>query len=327
MPLYNDMRPRTLEDVLGNRTTVAAIEALFASCENEDIPNAFLLHGSSGTGKTTLARIIANLLGASRLCQYEINAAVTRGIDTIRELIRSASVAPLHGDAKVFILDEAHQLTPQAQNALLKSIEDAPNTTFWILCTTEADGIIPTIRNRCTTLLTSTLRPPEMKELLAQGAEVLCGDDGEAIDSGVIAAITKAAEGCPRRALVILERVAFIAPLEKQLEAVESELFDGVEKGVIDLCKFLASNKIDDWSRCSAIVSSLSDEPERIRIAVVNYFNHYILTARDDKRVEKGATIIMLLSAPLYSATARAVLTSRLFFICHELRKMRGENQ
>src|SRR3972149_5740316 len=125
--LYNDYRPKTLEEVVGHEEIKESLKSLF---KENTFPHAFLFSGPSGTGKTTFARIIANMLGGNGDI-IEVNIANTGGVDFVRELNELARRSPLLGNNKVFILDEVQQLTKEGQNAILKLLEDSPKHSYF----------------------------------------------------------------------------------------------------------------------------------------------------------------------------------------------------
>ena len=308
MPLYCDIRPQTLDDLVGNRSTVSAIRALFADGP-EKAPRSFLLTGPSGTGKTTTARIIASMVGCHEIDLVELNSADARGIDTIRELIQQASIRPMMSRYRVFILDEAHGCTPQAQSALLKGLEDGPDHCFWILCTTDLGGIIKTIQNRCNIFTMAPLRPAEMKGLLVSAAEQLV-DGG--IEDHLINMIAEASGGSPRKALVLLEKVALVPSLKeaKELLACEPDS-DGATPQMIDLLRSVAFGS--SARNAVAMLWGLEEDAEKTRIALINYAG-----AKLGKEPECGEAtwlahmITRIGGGPLYGPTARAELAARL---------------
>ena len=141
-------RPKRLADFLGNTETVQALRALM---EREEMPHTILFTGPSGTGKTTLARIVARRLQCSEHDLQELNTADFRGIDTIRDVVRNMALCPMSGSCRVWILDEVHQLSKDAQHALLKALEDTPKHVYFLLATTDPAKLLPTIRTRCVT--------------------------------------------------------------------------------------------------------------------------------------------------------------------------------
>jgi len=127
-PLHIDYRPKTLKEMEGNRSTVDSLQAVLS--RESDIPHAFLFSGSAGCGKTSLGRIVASELGCAPADFREIDTADFRGIDTIREIKNQARLKPLAGKVRVWLLDEFHKSTADAQNALLKILEEPPSHDF-----------------------------------------------------------------------------------------------------------------------------------------------------------------------------------------------------
>ena len=116
------------------------------------VPPSILFSGPYGTGKTTIARILANQIVKTKKDLKEINAADNRGIDDVRSWVESTRFSPLGSGGKVYIIDELHQMTSSAQSALLKVIEEPPSNIYFFLCTTEPNKLIGPIRSRCTIL-------------------------------------------------------------------------------------------------------------------------------------------------------------------------------
>ncbi len=264
--LYQQLRPRTLDEVVGNKATVAGLRTVLAS---DDKPHVFLFTGPSGCGKTTLARILATELGCDVIDFIEMNAAQTRGIDAIRELERIVALRPWGGKARLVLMDEAHMLTTAAQNCLLKILEDIPKHQYFALSSTDPDRIIATIRNRCALYVLKLLRPPEMKQLLENSVEKLREQSRGTIDiePEVLELIRSAAEGSPRQALIMLEQVMDM-DAEEALESLASGVV--IRRGTKDLCQCLMKG-YRNGGDAFKILSKIEGEPEQIRRAVVGY--------------------------------------------------------
>jgi DNA polymerase-3 subunit gamma/tau len=163
--LYTDYRPTNFNQVIGQTPVVSSIHAQMLTGQHT---HAYLMTGPRGTGKTTVARLIAlylNCLGSEKPCGecehcqaivsgdfpdvIEIDAATHSGVATIRELRNQAQFSPVQGNYKVYIIDECHQLSAGAANALLKTLEEPPDPIKFILATTEEYKVIPTIKSRC----------------------------------------------------------------------------------------------------------------------------------------------------------------------------------
>lgn len=144
--LYRKYRPAAFVDVRGQEHIVGVLEG---AIQNGAIAHAYLFSGSRGTGKTSIARIFASAIGTSERDLYEIDAASNRGIDDIRELRDAVSILPFESKYKVYVVDEAHMLTKEAFNALLKTLEEPPAHVVFILATTELEKLPETIQSRC----------------------------------------------------------------------------------------------------------------------------------------------------------------------------------
>ena len=163
MSLYQEFRPKTFEDVAGQDAAVEYLRNIVKkSNAGEVVPHAYVFFGGHGIGKTTLARIFAKELGSDQSDIYELDAASTRGIDGAREIIDGMYTLPLLSKYKVYILDEAHQLTKEASSAFLKSFEEPPAHVIFILCTTHAEKLLPTVRSRCQMI---ELKVPNVEQL------------------------------------------------------------------------------------------------------------------------------------------------------------------
>ena len=139
MAWFVKYRPATFEDMVGHKAVVASV---CGQLEKEDIPKAWLFTGQSGIGKTTIARVLAKTFGATVTGILERNSADFRGIDAMRGLLKQTLFKTPGSPFTVVILDECHQLTPEAQNALLKALEDTPKHVYFILCTTEPEKLL-----------------------------------------------------------------------------------------------------------------------------------------------------------------------------------------
>lgn len=266
MSLYHKYRPSELEALIGNEGVVKAVAAALAK---NDPPHAFLFHGPTGCGKTTLGRIVANMLGSSGGDFREVDSADFRGIDTIRELRKQSAFKPLEGTCKVWLIDECHKLTNDAQNALLKALEDAPSHVYYILATTDPQKLLPTIRGRCSQYQVRQLTETEMMKLLRSVVKA----EGEKLEKVVYEQIIQDSQGHPRNALQILDQVLGVeAELRLEVAAKSAE----TQSQAIELCRALMGNS--GWKKVASILSGLQDQdPEGIRRLVLGYCNSVLL--------------------------------------------------
>jgi len=273
MSLYLKYRPYDLSQVKGNADVISSLEGLLHFSKVKDCPHTFLLHGQTGCGKTTVGRIIANMLGCVGEDFVEINSASFRGIDTVREIINNSQFMPIEGLCRVWLIDECHKLTNDAQNALLKILEDTPNHVYFILCTTEPQKLIATIKGRCVQFQLLPLNETELKQLLRRVAH----KEGEELEDNVLDQIVGSSKGFPRNALQILEVVLSATP-ENRLETAKKAEAEVIQS--IELCRALS--KKAPWSQIAKILEGLKDqEPEGIRRAVLGYCQAVLLKGTD----------------------------------------------
>src|SRR3990167_617111 len=146
MALYRTYRPMQFADVRGQEQVVSVLEA---AVKSGNIAHAYLFAGGRGTGKTSMARLLAKALDTADEDMYEMDAASNRGIDEIRELREGVTTLPFNSQYKFYIIDEAHALTRDAWGALLKTLEEPPAHVVFVLATTELDKVPETIQSRC----------------------------------------------------------------------------------------------------------------------------------------------------------------------------------
>jgi DNA polymerase-3 subunit gamma/tau len=223
--LYRRHRPRTFADVVGQEHVVRTLRN---AVEQEQVHHAYLFVGSRGTGKTSMAKILAaclncvdgptispcgkcdscvSIANATSLDVIEMDAASNNSVDDIRDLREKVAYAPVSGRHKVYILDEAHMLSPQAWNAFLKTLEEPPPRTIFVLATTEAQKVLPTVVDRCHRF--DFGRPTV--EQVAMVLERVAGEEGIGVEKGALALIARHATGSFRDALGTLEQLVTYA--------------------------------------------------------------------------------------------------------------------
>lgn len=272
MSLHLKYRPKTLEEIRGNTEVVSTLDRMLDNIER--CPHSFLLHGETGCGKTTVARIIAERLQCKGADLQEVDVADYRGIDTVREIIRNSQYKPLESVCRVWILDEAHKLTNDAQNALLKTLEKPPQHVYFILCTTEPHKLIATIKGRCSQFQMRPLNDRQMYRLLTRVAS----KENDRLEDEVCNQIVQDSFGLPRNALKILNQVLEV-PDEQRLQIAKQSAKEQVES--IELCRALI--KQESWKRVSSLLNNLRDqEPEGIRRHVLAYSQSVLLKGEND---------------------------------------------
>lgn len=272
MSLYLKYRPQDLSDIIGNDQTVEMLEDMLDHPDR--CPHAFLLHGPKGCGKTTLARIISKRLGVMGVDFKEMDTADFRGIEVVREMRKQANYKPLEGPRRVWLLDEVHKMTNDAQNALLKILEDTPKHVYFILCTTDPQKLLPTVRDRCSSFNVHPLSPKQAKTLLKRVVKA----EGEMLKKSVYAQIIEDSQGHPRAALQILDQVLRVSP-ENRMKVAKKTAEEQSQS--IELCRALISRA--PWSKVSTILTQLKEQdPESIRRHVLGYAQAVLLKSDNE---------------------------------------------
>ncbi|MBQ7245928.1 MAG: DNA polymerase III subunit gamma/tau [Firmicutes bacterium] len=217
--LYRTERPETFDEILGQEHIVKILKNQVAT---GTVGHAYLFAGTRGTGKTSTARILAKAVnctgegdkpcGVCPSCRaikegsfidmIEIDAASNNGVDNVRELRESVNYPPAVGKKKVYIIDEAHMLTPQALNALLKTLEEPPENVMFILATTDPQRLLQTILSRCLRL--DFRRIPDIK--IADHMKKICDARGIAITQDALRLLASNADGSVRDGLSLLDQ-------------------------------------------------------------------------------------------------------------------------
>lgn len=263
MELYRKYRPTKFEDVVGNEMAIKTIRQ-----ELKHGSHVFLMTGPAGTGKTTIARIMATYLKAGPMSIHEINSAENRGIDSAREIMDKMRFNPSDGESIVYILDEFHQQTKPAQEAFLKPLEDTPSHVYFFICTTNPEKLITPLKSRCSLINMKSLQPEEMEYLINRTAEA----EKIEISENVVGRIVEIANGGSRRALKLLGKVLYLDNDKERLKALRDVKDENEAKETIDFCRALYAGK--KWNDIIALLQKMDlSEPESIRYAVLGYGN------------------------------------------------------
>lgn len=296
LALYRSERPERFNEIIGQKHIVRILQH---QLETDNVSQAYLFTGTRGTGKTTTARILAKALnctgnpadgqfpcGECENCKaikegrfldvIEMDAASNRGVDDMRELIEKVNYPPMVGRYKVYIIDEVHMLTTEAENAFLKTLEEPPAHVIFILATTNPEKVRETIRSRCMRL---DFRRVSEDDLI-EGMERICRRKQVNITRDALALVAQKADGSVRDGLSILEQCISGGDALVDLETVEDYLgsagmdfYLGLTQNVIEHNMAEALKRVGDALRTGCDAKQIfSDWLEHYRnLMVVRY--------------------------------------------------------
>lgn len=254
MELHLKYRPKRLKDIVGQPEAVKVLSGMVAKGK---IPQCMMFCGPSGCGKTTAARIMKDALNCSDVDFAEVNAANYRGIEMARNIQETISLAPWKGKKRVWIIDEAQRLTGEAQDCLLKVLEEPPKHAHLFLCTTEPGKLRPAVKTRTTEVKFRTVTEDELADLL----KTICTKEGVKLTQDVLERTAEASEGSPRKALKILEQVINLKTEEEQLDAIQKSEHRRYAFEIYGLLLRPGTK----WQDIAAVVRDLEEEPETVR--------------------------------------------------------------
>ena len=274
MPLHIDYRPKSFEEIYGNYATITSLQSVYS--REQDYPHAVLLQGSKGCGKTTISRIIVEKLGCKGSDLVQIDGGDVKA-DVVRQIKEQSRYKPIMSKRRVWIIEEAHMIGVGGgseknipQNNFLTLLEEPPKHVYFILCTTDPQRLVETIRSRCHTFEVGNLNK---KDCLALLNDILKKEEINDVPPIILEKIFEASEGCPRDALKILDQIIDM-PADQMESGIQSFFYgESQVKQLID-----ALMRKESWNRLRLIIKNLDlSNPENARRAVIGYMSSVIL--------------------------------------------------
>jgi DNA polymerase-3 subunit gamma/tau len=305
--LYRKYRPANFDEVKGQTELITLFKNVLAQ---NKLGHAYLFVGGRGTGKTSVARILVSELKTSPEDIYEIDAASNRGIDEIRALRDGVSTLPFSSKYKVYIIDEAHMLTIQAANALLKTLEEPPAHCIFILATTDPEKLPRTIVSRCQTIEFKKADTEVLEELIQD----IASREGYTIDSEVVSMIARQGDGSYRDTYGILEKAFALfpdkkitkaeyslqnkTPAEDTIISILERFVNAEDEKLLDEIRILEESSVDARFVLEHIISSVR-EALLLRFDTSGEYGKQLTKKRSSEAVERLKKIGLTKKRPI----------------------------
>lgn len=306
MSLYLKYRPKTFEEVVGQEEAVQLLKAIIDQ-PKEKRPKVFLLGGSSGCGKTTLAVVFARAIG----CDPDhsdfkiVDASKDRSIDNIRALCDCMGVKPMSRQAqgRVFVLDESHSLLRASQEALLKKCEDTPPDTYVFFCTTEPEALGKALLSRCKIITIKPLSPKSlyvnMKRIATEECITISDED--------LQKIAKNSDGSARVSLQILENYMLNGGNADKAIAMVGGIGEELKADTMTLCRAIIGRK-SDWAAVVDFCGKYKGQSESVRQAILGYLKACLLRSSEARERRRFVMLMECFIQPHYDCGDAALV-------------------
>jgi len=265
MELYKKHRPQNLGQMIGQDVAVKTLEA---AIEKDNVPHFIMFVGPRGCGKTTLARIMRRKLRCSK---HDFIEDAPRKIEDVRRIKSRIHLAPMKGRCRIYLIDECHKLTSDAQDEFLKMLEDTPNHVYFLFTTTDPQKMKSTIRDRCKEIVVKPLNNKNLNKVL----DCVCKKERIKIDEEVLDKIVENSNGSARKALVHLDSVVNLKSKNEQLNAIVTAT---AETQAIAIARALFNPKTKWRDMAKILKETEGEEPEQIRWMILGYAKSVILS-------------------------------------------------
>jgi DNA polymerase-3 subunit gamma/tau len=276
-------RPKKLKSLIGQD---AAVRMLQGMIRRNRIPHFLLFSGPSGCGKTTMARILRKELNCHRSEFNEVNCADVRGIEEVRKIRRRLQHLPLRGECRIWLIDEAHKLTNDAQNALLKNLEEPPKHIYFMMASSLPEKLVEAIRTRCTQVTVSLLTEYELEKLITR----ICKKEEVSVTGSVMDKIIFHSFGAARKAIVLLDQVLNLEKEKDMLEVISKTTGAEISQKV---ARALMSPGTP-WKKMAAVLKGcVKEDVETIRWGVLMYARAVMLNTNTSTKINSRAFLII----------------------------------
>lgn len=267
--LNKEFRPKNLKQMVGH---LPVRKTLHSMIQSGTLPHCLMFHGPTGVGKTTIAGCLREELHCTLNANYTfINGALSRGIDEVRKIRETYELSPLgEGEVRIWVIDEVHKLTNDAQNGLLVPTEFTPDHVYFIFCTTDPNKIIGTLRGRFTKFELSKVPDADLRKLLNRISKKIKFKLADSVSDEII----RCSDGSAREAVNFLDAVRNTDDIKIQMGMVGKA---NIKTKGFQIAQALMK-KSTTWDDMIPLLEDIEEEPESVRYIILGYFSKCIIS-------------------------------------------------